>query len=345
VADLDGLFRGTDEGFLHAAEDVGELVGDFALAGHAFRIRVAGAALADALLPALARCRREPEGPGDPAAEFRVWDSVGSGVAPPRPPWSIDDYLPRDEVRGSGEQGIDVSYALADRILSLWRRAEGRGLFWVHDAGNLPAWEPSAPFRNLFHWALADMGLVFAHAAVVGTSAGAILLAGRGGAGKSTTAMVCVDAGWQYVSDDYCVLDASGHPTAHGLYGTAKVSPDAFARLPALAQVEHSQRDDGKIVLDLGTSLRPQLADSLPLRAVVIPTVTGTTGRLHRLPLVAGARALAPSTLFQLPGARQSSLGTIAQILRQIPVFGLDVGPDFASIPAALLPAIEGPTP
>jgi hypothetical protein len=343
VADLDGLFRETDEGFLRATSELGEVVGHFALAGRAFRIRVAGAALADALLPTLARCRRESEPPGDPEAEFRVWDSAGSGVSPPRPPWSINDYLPRDEVRGSGEQGIDVSYALADRILSLWRRAEGRGLFWVHDGGTLPAWEPSAPFRNLFHWALADMGLAFAHAAVVGTSAGAVLLAGRGGAGKSTTAMVCVDAGWKYVSDDYCVLDASAHPTAHALYGTAKVSPEAFARLPRLAQVEHSQREDSKIVLDLGASLREQLAGSLPLRAVVIPTVTGTTGRLYRLPVVAGARALAPSTLFQLPGARQSSLGTIAEILRQIPVYGLDVGPDFAAIPAALLPAIEGP--
>ena len=54
------------------------------------------------------------------------------------------------------------------------------------------------------------------------------------------------------------------------------------------------------------------------------------------------ARALAPSTLFQLPGARQGSLGTIAAILRRVPVFGLEVGPDLDAIPGALLPAIEG---
>ena len=63
-------------------------------------------------------------------------------------------------------------YASTDRILSLWGRVEGRGRFWVNDAASLPTWEPSAPFRNLLHWSLADTGLAFAHAAVVGTPAG-----------------------------------------------------------------------------------------------------------------------------------------------------------------------------
>ena len=341
--DLDKLLRDTDEGFHLATSALGDIVEHFVIAGRPFRIRVAGHFLAGALLPALGRCRREPGCSGEAVTEFRAWDSVGSGVAPPRPPWSIDDFLPRDEVRGSGEQGIDASYALADRILSLWGRAEGRGRFWVNDAGALPTWEPSAPFRNLLHWSLADTGLAFAHAAVVGTPAGGVLLAGRGGAGKSTTAMVCVDAGWRYVADDYCVLDASVHPTAHALYGTAKISPWALDRLPRLARAERSQRDDGKIVLEVGKSLPGLLAASLPLRAVVIPSVAGVTGALQPMSAAAGARALAPSTLFQLPGARQSSLGTIAAILRRVPVFGLEVGPDLDAIPGALLPAIEAP--
>jgi hypothetical protein len=341
--DLSGLLRDADEGFGRATSAIGEVVQHFVIAGHSFRIRIAGKALAGTLLPALARCRREPASAGEPVKEFRAWDSVGSGITPPPAPWSIDDYLPRDEVRGSGDRGIDASYALADRILSLWCGAEGRGRFWVNDAEALPAWESSAPFRNLLHWALADEGLAFAHAGVVGTAAGGVLLAGRGGAGKSTTAMVCVDAGWKYVSDDYCVLDATGtDPTAHALYGTAKIAPSALARLPGLAQMERSQRDDGKIVLAVGTSAPALLAASLPLRALVIPTVAAATGSLHRLPLAAGARALAPSTLFQLPGARQGSLGTIAAILRSVPVFGLEVGPDFGAIPEALLPAVEG---
>ena len=123
----------------------------------------------------------------------------------------------------------------------------------------MPAWEPSAPFRNLFHWALGDSGLAFAHAAAVGTAAGGILLAGRGGAGKSTTAMACVHAGWRYVADDYCVLDVSGHPSTHTLYGSAKISPWALARLPELAHGEMRQRDDGKMVLNLAVSRPAQL--------------------------------------------------------------------------------------
>jgi hypothetical protein len=311
------------------------------VAGRRILIRVAGHPLADALLPALVRCRTEPREGWEPEMTLEVWDSVGSGVAPPRPVWSSDDYLPRDEVRGSGEGGIDVSYALAARVLTIWQRNVARGIFWTSDAARLPSWEPTGPLRNLLHWALGDRGLVLAHAAAVGTRSGGVLLVGRGGAGKSTTALVCVDAGWDYVSDDYCVLTTSGQPTAHAIYGIGKVSPQALARLPGLSGADHFQRDDGKVVLDLARSLPGQMAPSLPLRAVVIPRVAAATGTLRPLHPAAGARALAPSTLFQLPGARVGALSALSDALRGLPVFGLDVGPDFATIPAALLPAIE----
>jgi hypothetical protein len=342
---IDRLFADTADGFARAETILGAVEADIAVAGHRFRIRLAGEALAHALLPALERCRAPGHDPLEPTAEFCAWDSAESGIDPPRPPWSRGDYLPRDEVRGSGEAGIDASYALADRILALWRRSDRRGLFWANDGRALPAWEPTAPLRNLFSWALVDFGLVLAHAAVVGTAAGGVLLAGRGGSGKSTTAMVCVDAGWRYVSDDYCVLDASEQPTAHALYGTAKLWPEALARLPRLAAAAAYQRDDAKLILDLTGSFSGSLTECLPLRAVVVPTVAPATGTLRRLPVAAGARALAPSTLFQIPGARGSSLGVIAEILRRVPVFGLDVGPDFEAIPDALSRAMEEGSP
>ena len=177
---------------------------------------------------------------------------------------------------------------------------------------------------------------------MVGTAAGGVLLAGRGGAGKSTTALVCVDAGWRYVSDDYCVLTTLGPPTAHALYGIGKLSPAMAARLTGLAGAVRSQRDDGKLVLDVA-AVRPELlASSLPLRAVVVPTVGPATGQLRPLPASAGARALAPSTLFQLPGARPGAFGAIAAAIRHLPVFGLEVGPDLESIPEALRAALAG---
>ena len=311
------------------------------IAGQPVLLRVAGDPLADSLLPALSRCRTAGP-PAEPVITLSAWESAGSGVPAPRPPWSLDDYLPRDEVRGSGSTGIDVAYALASRILSLWERATSQGVFWVDDIGGLPPWEPNAPFRNLLHWALGDRGLVLAHAAVVGTAAGGVLLAGRGGAGKSTTALVCVDAGWRYVSDDYCVLTTLGPPTAHALYGIGKLSPAMAARLTGLAGAVRSQRDDGKLVLDVAADRPELLASSLPLRAVVVPTVGPATGQLRPLPASAGARALAPSTLFQLPGARPGAFGAIAAAIRHLPVFGLEVGPDLESIPEALRAALAG---
>lgn len=212
----------------------------------------------------------------------------------------------------------------------------------MNDAGALPIWEPSAPFRNLLHWSLADTGLAFTHAAVVGTSAGGVLLAGRGGAGKSTTAMACVDAGWRYVADDYCVLDVSAIPPLMLSTARQRSRRGRWTGFPASPKWSGRSAMTARSFSRWGGRSRGSSPRRFPCVPSSFPRWAGPparSSRCHPPP----ARALAPSTLFQLPGSRQSSLGTIAAILRRVPVFGLDVGPDLEAIPGALLPAIEGP--
>ena len=95
--------------------------------------------------------------------------------------------------------------------------------------GNLPYWETAAPFRILFHWWSQSFGGQISHAAAVGRDGKGVLLAGRGGSGKSTTAICCVDAGMEYVGDDYVLLTRTPTPTAHSLYNSAKIHT-AFLR-------------------------------------------------------------------------------------------------------------------
>ena len=63
---------------------------------------------------------------------------------------------------------------------------------------------------------------------------GGVLLAGKGGSGKSTTALTCLNSELQYVSDDYCVVVAQPSPFAYNLYCTAKVRADNTHRVPHL---------------------------------------------------------------------------------------------------------------
>jgi hypothetical protein len=324
-----------------AAADVGETVWELEVAGATVSVAVAGTPLADALLPAL-ECRRRAGvragvRAGHRVARLRVWDTATSGVAGPRSPWGVEDFGARDAIRGSGADGVDLAYGLEHHVLSTWDRHLAEGVWWARNAGQLPYWEATAPLRYLFHWLLADAGCALVHAAAVGDGEEGVLLVGRGGAGKSTAALSCVDAGWRYVADDYCVLGHEGAPRAHSLYGVGKLSPDSSRSLPGLDDaVTGTRPGDEKVVYGIARARPALMAESLALRAVAVPRLTVLGGPPRRIAPAAAARALAPSTLFQLPSDRPGTLATMARTLRMLPVFDVPLGPDRSEAPRAL---------
>lgn len=160
-------------------------------------LSIAGARIDLCLVSALAHRYRQAfalgaVGTGGEPVEILGWDSASTGQPAPQSPWAKDDFLPWDGLRGSGQDGYDFAYDVTWRLLSVWDRNEGIGGFWAADAAHLPYWEPTAPFRYLINWVLADRGVVLAHAAAVGTAEGGLLVVGRGGSGKSTTALAAL---------------------------------------------------------------------------------------------------------------------------------------------------------
>jgi hypothetical protein len=58
--------------------------------------------------------------------------------------------------------------------------------------------------------------------------------------------------------------------------------------------------------------------------------------KVERISAVEGLKALAPSTIFQLPHAGRGALDLLARLARQLPCFRLDLGPDVEEIPAVM---------
>lgn len=278
---------------------------------------------------------------GEPSMRILAWDSVHSGVAPPSSPWTREDFLPRDGIRGSGTDGVDFAYSVLAQQLSVWDRATSTGVFWAADSDRQPYGPPTEPFVSLLEWALADRSLALAHSAAVGTGRGGVLIVGKSGAGKSTTALACVASGWSLVSDDYCVLTTQGAPSAHGLFRFAKLEDRATRLLPDVSRPEEPGFESHpKRIIALDRLAPERVAPHLLLRAVVIPRVAAATGTPEPRSSTDGLRALAPSTIYQLSGARPDSLARFAAAIRGLPVFELDVGPDVERIPAALSPLV-----
>lgn len=319
-----------DAAFAAAERAVTEPAADVLVApgGVPVRVRIRGAEHARRLLPALA--------PLTAASGARPEiDLIAFDGDLPRPPWGRGDYRPRDELRGYGDEELEVAYNLVGETLSLVDVPGGRALSWSRDPSRLPVWDTGAPLRTPLRWALRGRRRHLVHAAVVGDARGGVLLAGMSGSGKSTTALACALAGLGFTGDDFCVVEPGTPPVAHALYAIAKVDDAALALLPGLGDrvVWDERTPEGKTLVAPGA-----IARALPLRAIVLPHVGTRTGPLQPAVAAQALLALAPSTLIQLPGSRPVDHAAIAELARALPVFLLELGPD----PAAVVAAVRG---
>ena len=295
---------------------------DRTIAGVHFRLSFAGEGIRELLLPALAGASTAHAAPD---FTLHIWDSTALPFS-----WRAEVASGRgeaDETRTIRTSVTDGSGAVS--VLDLEQR---RGYFWIPDAQTLPWYERAAPFRTLFHWSLSTFNSHLMHAAAVSTKAGGVLLAGRGGSGKSTTALLCVAAGFAYAGDDYVAMKGQ---IAHTLYRSAKVDATSLNMLPpfSLAIAPNG--------LEKGVAILEDVAASLPIVALVVPRVTGGTSRIARTSAAQALRALAPTTLFQLRGDSASELAVMAALARSLPSWSLDLGDDHAAIPELVAHAIE----
>ncbi len=310
------------------------------------RIRFVGPTLAAVLGPCLEHVR-DDAAPTTDDVTIHCVDAVSSGepVSPlvglllDRIDHDWHAWLtPRHEVRGISNERSPTAFEPWSGILSTFDRDRGVGVWWTDDATAVPTHERAAPLRSLFGWALADRGLQSVHAAAVGRPGGGVLLAGPGGSGKSSTALLCLAAGLGHLADDYCLISTDGPPTAHSLYAVAKLDgPADLARVPAFESAVTNPHRTGaeKVVIDVRRDFADRIVTAFPVRAVVVPRVSlDAPSALVPLAPAAALRALGPTTLLQLPGAGGGALRAMGDLVRSVPCFELRLGPDTAAVPA-----------
>ncbi len=311
---------------------------DYEIGACAIRCRFAGPAMVSPIESALDHLTSEPT--TTPGLTICLWDSASTGTEMPPPPWCPDDYIARGEVHGYSDARFHTVFDLGTGILSMLDTKRNLALYWIRDARQVAYYESAAPLRTILHRWMRTRGRQLVHAGAVGTPAGGVLLAGKGGSGKSTTALACVNGGFAYVSDDYCLLASGPGPAAFSLYNTAKVDADGIRRFPQLAPetTNPGRLDTEKAVLYLARSSIVKTARSFPVRAVLLPRICGTRETtLQETSHAEGSRELAASTLFQLPGAGEEDLKNIASFVRQVPCYVLNLGTDIARIPPTVL--------
>ncbi len=315
-----------------------------AVAGVIVRLVFAGEALERLLYPAIEHLEMEPR--EAIAATFHIWDSQASGVESAPAPCGRDCYTDRGDIWGMNSERWRSAFHWGELSLNLMDMATRQGVFWVRDPALLPYWTKASPFRTLFHWLMQAHGRQLLHAAAVATEHGGVLIVGRGGVGKSSTALACLDAGMSYVGDDYVVVGLDPAPRAYSLYNTAKLTPSQTRRFPNLARyVDGVDPSEEKAVLRLYPALADRIMDSAPLVAVLTPRF-GTDGVTNFAPVTAAmlSRAAAFTTLAQLPHAGLRTHDFIQRVIAEVPAQTIVLGPELNEVAGAVADFIANPS-
>jgi hypothetical protein len=307
----------------------------FELAGHVIQLRFAGLELVPLLTPAFAHLACEPV--ATPALTICLWDDASAGVTTPEPPPASDT------VGTQFVDGLDVKLAWepATGALTAFDQRQRLGLCRYPNVKGVEDLEQAAPARKVIHWWAASLGFQRVHAAAVGTPDGGVLLVGRSGSGKSTTSLSCIGAfssvgsGLGFAADDYCLLSFPEHgpPLVHSVYATGKADSDSVGRLPGHLQEAFSATrlcDASKMVLFLAETFPGAVLRSFPLRALVFPHIGDRNTRADLEPMspMEALRAVAPSTIFQMPGERAAGFSRLSAVVRAVPCHRLQLGPD-----------------
>lgn len=335
-----------EKGFQEACERMGPCHVDLEIGDLCVRLQFAGTSMRDLFMPALAHARKKDTGVQDPDLRIQVWDSASTGVAGPPPAWSHDDYRERGLIRGFNTDRFRTCFQIGPDTLSMLDLDCNVGIQWVRDAGALPYYEKGAPLRHLFNWWMSEHGYMLVHAAAVATSERAALLVGRGGSGKSTSAISCLGTDLQYISDDYCLVGPADAPAVHSLYSTAKLTHDSLNQFPALAaRIEGATLvADDKLLFFLHPMLEESMTTGTPLDTIFVPRIDPSTSSsvIEPISKAHALLALAPSSIFQLSGAGGQEFGILSALVERTKCRRVRLGSDVSSFPAIAYEYLTG---
>ena len=262
---------------------------------------------------------------GDPELVVHVCDGPFPGADGRRPPSGF--HRVRD---ARTFVAITDGPAIVDGL----RSSEGRAISWIEDVAHAPPYTRFRPFAEIFSAWFPAVRMLLLHAAAVGDADGVVLLVGNGGSGKSTTSVLCSQAGLGFLADDFCLLEPGARPRVHSIYRSAKLRGDSAGRVPDVHAARGDRVDDDHYFLvDDDATIA-----SAPVRAIIAvrPAPDATAApRLEQVTRDESFRLLLPTALKVASGgdaAYRFWLRSAHAIAESIPAYTLDLTWDTARV-------------
>jgi len=213
-------------------------------------------------------------------------------------------------------------------------------LRWSLSSEAVPDWESTRPLRYALNWWAAEHGSALLHAGVVAYQGRSVILAGKGGTGKSTTVCACLDSPLSVLADDYCLVQpatADSDATAHALFRVGHVDAKTIALLPSLRS--------RVIVDDPQSKSLVRLIEQPPRPASIaafasITRAPGADTLMRPTSASAVLQQAAPSTIAQSYAGQEQIWRVLTQMVQSSICVDLQVG-SLSDVPTALLQTLR----
>jgi len=322
------------EKYKNAAARTGSIRRYYSIAGTTVCLNFAGEAMLPFLTPALEHLRIPAAGKAE--MTVHIWDTVSTSVHPPPPPCKHEDFTDRGDIWGFNSRRIKTAFHWSEYSVNVMDVDTAIAVYWVKDPGKLPYWVQSSPMRTIFHWWMEKNNGQLLHAAALGTDEDAVLITGKGGVGKSSTALACLIAGMKYLGDDYIIVKKDPEPVVFSLYNTAKLNMQDLSKYAALEKFagQPLKKNQEKAVLFLYPGMKHQIVKQMPLRAILTPEIVHRKeSRIRPVPFWNIQRAMSFTTMSQLPGVGSHTHAYISQLTASLPCFKIELGYQRENIP------------
>ena len=165
----------------------------------------------------------------------------------------------------------------------------------------------------------------------------AVLLVGNIGAGKTTTGMALLDAGWKLLSNDSPIINESAEVLSYP--GLLAAYPDTLTRFEKTSRLAASAAERRKIVI-AAESIWPDVwIDRAPAAAIFFPQIESRADHaVEPISQPEALRMILPHAIEQWDRAMiPGHLAALNAFVQAAPAFRLRLGPDTSTIPDTLL--------
>jgi len=278
-----------------------------------------------------------------PQVVIRIWSATATGIQRPTMPEALQQRVIARCNNLAEDQRYLLDFDPTGRMVTVIDTATAQVNVCLSSLKHLPHWERAAPLRSAMSWILQQQNIHLLHAAAVADDAGAALLLGAGGAGKSTASLRCHQAGMQFLGDDLCAFQAGSRPRVFNVYGTAKTVWNDQAHFQDFQSLLISRPGSLKAIYALNQATTTRISTTSELRVLLLLDHSQPVGSVKRANRAKAVGIAASTTTSFLPGSGQPMLSALADLARHVPVLSISLGEEPQQVRALVQRAIRHP--